>query len=508
LALVLAQQGAFASVPLSVASNTIKAATLFAAGHAAAGAISAPAARLAEGVLKTMLLTKLKLVTAVLMVVAVLGTGAAALAPHVLAETATDQPVAQPTNQPTPEKLVLAAAPAAQPQEKKAPAGQAVKENKQNETKPQFAGGVVKAVDATKNTLTITHKDGETTYTVAPNAHISIDSKAGQLAGLPLGAHVHLTLLADHQTVGDISAEGSSIFAAVKSVDTVKNTITVAGGPADGKTYSVTADTKITIDGKPGALSGIPTGASLHALNLCVDEKTAHGINVEGPALYSLLVTAVDAAKNTITFGDKAPMQVAGKTITVAADADIRIDGKPAKLSSLPNGAFVNVLLTVDHSTARVVDAEGPAVGGCGGACVKAVDAAKNTITFEAKGPAEVAGKTFAVAPDAYILIDGRPGKLTELPNGSYVTLVLTVDQSMAHRVHAQGPHLSGLLKAVDVQKKTLTIDHTTYPVAKDANIVIDGKVGQLAALPTGYIVSVTLHVDQKTIGNIHVSGK
>jgi RNA polymerase sigma factor (sigma-70 family) len=56
-------QSASAGVPASVVSSTIEAASLFAAGQAAAtGAISMKAAALTEGVLKSMLLTKLKIV--------------------------------------------------------------------------------------------------------------------------------------------------------------------------------------------------------------------------------------------------------------------------------------------------------------------------------------------------------------------------------------------------------------------------------------------------------------
>jgi RNA polymerase sigma factor (sigma-70 family) len=94
LAAVLAQQTASASVPVPVASATIKAAISFAAGPAAAsGVVSAKAVALAEGVLRTMLLTKLALTTAVLAMVVALGAGAAALA---LVDKPADQPVAQP----------------------------------------------------------------------------------------------------------------------------------------------------------------------------------------------------------------------------------------------------------------------------------------------------------------------------------------------------------------------------------------------------------------------------
>jgi RNA polymerase sigma factor (sigma-70 family) len=64
VAAVLAQNLASASVPTSVLSSTIKAVTLVATGNTAAtGLITAKVAALTEGVVKTMLLTKLKTVT-------------------------------------------------------------------------------------------------------------------------------------------------------------------------------------------------------------------------------------------------------------------------------------------------------------------------------------------------------------------------------------------------------------------------------------------------------------
>jgi RNA polymerase sigma factor (sigma-70 family) len=64
------EHGATAAVPESLAELTVCAATRFAAGPLAAGAVSASVASLTEGVLKTMLLTKLK-VTAVAISMAV-----------------------------------------------------------------------------------------------------------------------------------------------------------------------------------------------------------------------------------------------------------------------------------------------------------------------------------------------------------------------------------------------------------------------------------------------------
>jgi RNA polymerase sigma factor (sigma-70 family) len=90
LAAVLSQNVASAGVPTSVVSSTIKAASLFAVGQAAC-VISPHVAALMEGVLKTMLLTQLKVATAVLLVVAALS-GTAGL---IYQTQAAEQPKAQ-----------------------------------------------------------------------------------------------------------------------------------------------------------------------------------------------------------------------------------------------------------------------------------------------------------------------------------------------------------------------------------------------------------------------------
>jgi RNA polymerase sigma factor (sigma-70 family) len=78
LAVVLSENAASAGMPTAVVTSTIQAAKLFAAGHAAAaGAISPKVAALTEGMLNIMLLSKIKTMTAALVVavVVLLGIG-------------------------------------------------------------------------------------------------------------------------------------------------------------------------------------------------------------------------------------------------------------------------------------------------------------------------------------------------------------------------------------------------------------------------------------------------
>jgi RNA polymerase sigma factor (sigma-70 family) len=76
LAAVLSPSALAAGVPASAVSATIRAASLWTAGQAAPGVISAEVAALTEGVIKTMLLKQLKMATVVLLMVSAAGMGA------------------------------------------------------------------------------------------------------------------------------------------------------------------------------------------------------------------------------------------------------------------------------------------------------------------------------------------------------------------------------------------------------------------------------------------------
>jgi cytochrome c peroxidase len=95
-----------ASVPLALAASTVKAANLFAGGQAATLVVPARVAALTEGVLKTMLLTKLKFGIAVLIAVAIAtaGLGLAVFATPRADPQNTDKPLAAASGSPEPVK--------------------------------------------------------------------------------------------------------------------------------------------------------------------------------------------------------------------------------------------------------------------------------------------------------------------------------------------------------------------------------------------------------------------
>jgi RNA polymerase sigma factor (sigma-70 family) len=79
---LLARNAMAAHMPAPLIGTTLKAATLIAAGCAAADIVSAKVAALTEGVVKAMLLTKLKIATAILLVTATLAAGVATSTPE------------------------------------------------------------------------------------------------------------------------------------------------------------------------------------------------------------------------------------------------------------------------------------------------------------------------------------------------------------------------------------------------------------------------------------------
>jgi hypothetical protein len=80
---------------------------------------------------------------------------------------------------------------------------------------------------------------------------------------------------------------------------------------------------------------------------------------------------------------------------------------------------------------------------------VKSIDLENRMITFDDKARPAVAGRTFSIAKNANIVIDGGAGKLA------------------VGAVHGNGSSVSGTVQAVDLSSNSITVDATTYVVAE-----------------------------------------
>jgi hypothetical protein len=246
--------------------------------------------------------------------------------------------------------------------------------------------GQIKAVDAGKKTITVTTPPNrreeageERTYTLAPNAEVGIDDgrgrlfslKEAKLADLASGAPATLRLTVDQKHVLIVIAEGPIVHGTVKSLDAGKKQITILAftrgeEPAE-KTLDLAAGADVQIDDgrgrrfsvKEGKLADVPAGCSV-TLRLTVDQKSVVSLRAEGPQLFGLL-RAVDAAKNTITVtpgGRRNDTPPEDRTLSVAKDVRIQIEGKEAKLADLKaedNGPPVMLRLSLDQKVVQSI---------------------------------------------------------------------------------------------------------------------------------------------------------
>jgi RNA polymerase sigma factor (sigma-70 family) len=265
LAALLAQNAASASAPTSVVVSTIKAASLLAAGQAAAtGLISAKAAALTDGVLKAMLMTKLKIATAVLLVVAVLGLGGSSLFDRSVA--AAQEPSKSAAKDPQPAKV---------PPDVPKKVG--------NPDYDELVGIVIGVIDDTRFGVKIDEKrlgrllnSGERItgvqlddITVAKETKVFIDGKEGKLADLQKHMRVSVELKPNTNLAVQVRASwpkirGKIAFVKAKEITLVAELTKVYPTENQVQLRLETAyfdkDLKVLIDGKAGKLTDLKKG--------------------------------------------------------------------------------------------------------------------------------------------------------------------------------------------------------------------------------------------------------
>jgi RNA polymerase sigma factor (sigma-70 family) len=293
LALILTQQAASASVRAVLVNATIQSAALVAAGKTTA-AISPKVAALTQGVLRTMFMTKLKVAGMYLMLAAgliVLGSGA--LIDRTRADNQSDRPAVAPDQS---RALVALRAQPAREQDRDA--------------KTETVTGILKAVDAGKNSVTISiavardQPPAEKTFQLGNDCTVVQDGNKVKLADLRPGHSIALALAADKKDVVSINVSGPTVSGKLLAVDPAKNTITISfpmgrDGVAVEKTFALAERHRIVQDGKAAKLSDLKAGTSVTAA-VSTDDKTVFAITVSGRTI-SAQFKSFDAAKNSIT---------------------------------------------------------------------------------------------------------------------------------------------------------------------------------------------------------------
>jgi hypothetical protein len=212
--------------------------------------------------------------------------------------------------------------------------------------------GAVKAVDASKKTITVAvlvdrtgKKTEEKTYPIVSGAKVTLEetfTKAekppvGRLEDLSAGTWVALQLDAAGKTVEHISARGVALHGSVKAADPAKHTITITAKYEDkvGEyTLEIVKGAKIIKDDglgkkgdapKEGTVADLTEGTPV-VVQLSVDRKRVLGAHVQGESLNGTL-KAYDAGNKALTVTVKEEAQIVDKELKLAENA--RIEGNP-----------------------------------------------------------------------------------------------------------------------------------------------------------------------------------
>jgi RNA polymerase sigma factor (sigma-70 family) len=270
LAAVLSQQASSAVVPTSVVSATIKAVRLLAAGQAAAtGAITVKVAALTEGVLKSMVLTKVKTAIVVLLL-AVAGLGGGGVLYHAkAAETAKARnPVEQRAQK-------QANSEASTDQPLPTPRGRA------SVTLRAFIEGnafwTLTDVDTKNNTISVKWAGRMSLegLAVAADAKVLLDGKQRRLADLRKGMWVTPKVAAGKpQVTMIVTTTKEADLYVLSAVNTENSSITVTLGNFN-VTLPVAKDAKIVIGNKGSRLADLRTGMPIFLTLAPVGDRMA-----------------------------------------------------------------------------------------------------------------------------------------------------------------------------------------------------------------------------------------
>ncbi|MFN4258148.1 MAG: RNA polymerase sigma factor [Gemmataceae bacterium] len=306
LAVWLAQDAASAAVPVALVADTVRSALVVATGSAAAGILSTSVAAITQGVLRTMLVAKVKFAMSCLIVFGLLTASVGVLSTQLLSEQPALALLAdkeKPAPNAHPEKNVAGNKDGDKEAPVQKPADNREKPSKEGDKPKKEAPsvqGTLKTIDASNNSITLTVRTNketseDQTFSVAGDARIFVASKeAGTLADLKPGMRVLAQLSADGKSVQTLKSapnevKGVGVQGTLKGVDANKRniTVTVADGPEKGatadKTYELADDVRVfAADKENGSLADLKPGAYVF-IKLDPERKTAVAIKVGGP---------------------------------------------------------------------------------------------------------------------------------------------------------------------------------------------------------------------------------
>jgi RNA polymerase sigma factor (sigma-70 family) len=220
-----------------------------------------------------------------------------------------------------------------------------------------YAGNTLIAADNTvwfpsvNGTLEIAYHDVR--RQLGPLVEVVIDGKAGKLTDLP--ANIWVTVTGDKDgRVTRIQADGSTMDnCIVDSLDPVKHTLAF-GQQEQRYQYELAPQVEVKVNGRKSTLADLrpdmPVWLRFSAIKQAIIDIRANGPTVE------CLLKGLDADRGRLTVSLKKE-HLTIPNLTVAADAQIMIDGHGARLIDLKSrlGKPISIRMDADSETNRVL---------------------------------------------------------------------------------------------------------------------------------------------------------
>jgi hypothetical protein len=186
--------------------------------------------------------------------------------------------------------------------------------------------------------------------------------------------------------------------------------------------------------------------------------------------------------------------------LIVPPEAIIRIEGREARLDQLQVGSSLHLeaLRQLDgRITAIRIDAGPVPVEGI----VQAFD--EKTVTILPDKQAEA--KTFDLDKATWLVLYGKKAKLSDLKVKMKVAVNVSVKKPAVFAIQAVGAKTTGVLKAIEIERRTLSLGDERFVIAPDALIIINGRAGRFDDLRAGMQVTLqhAADTDRKEITSI-----
>jgi RNA polymerase sigma factor (sigma-70 family) len=225
--------------------------------------------------------------------------------------------------------------------------------------------GVIDKVDA--SSITLESEKEPRTFKVTPGTQVTLNGKAVKPADLPVGGKVLVVLSADESAALSIvsgtkpapdgekpaGTKPAKFGGKVAAVDAAARTITLGPKGEGGKemVVKITADAKITVDGKDAKIADIPKGVTA-TFNLASAKdgqlREVNEVTVAGPTFFGT-VKQIDAT--SITVGT----EKSDRVFKLATVGKVMIGEKEGKVADLKVGDRVSVTLSSDESAAVLI---------------------------------------------------------------------------------------------------------------------------------------------------------